>query len=85
MDVGDQFARFNERKQKLEQGVESVVNAVGDRLVESNRRNNAHECMLGKITATLMSLNKKMGQNIKDTHQIQDGRTQMGKKIGRGK
>ena len=79
---GGQFARFNERKQKLERGIERFANAAGGRLVENDHRNNAQEWMLGKITATLMSLNKKMEQNIKDTQQIHDNRTQMGKRLG---
>ena len=77
MNVGNQFARFNEMRQNLEQGVESVFNSVDNRLVENDHRNNAQERMLGQITATVLVLSTKMEQNIKDTQQIHGNNTQM--------
>ena len=47
VDVGNQFARFDERQRNLEQGIESVTNAVDNRMVENDRRNNAQGRMLG--------------------------------------
>ena len=70
--LGSQFARFNERRQKLERGVESVGDAVGDRLVGNDHRNNAQEWMSEQITATLLSLYKKTEQIIQYTQQIHD-------------
>ena len=81
VDVGNQFARLNERKPKLEQGVESVVDAAGDRLEENNHRNITKEWMLGQITTTLIGLSAKMEQNIKDTQQIHENQTLTGKRM----
>ena len=82
VDVGNQFARLNERHQNLEQGVENVANAVDSRLVENNHRNNAQERTLGKITTTLLGLIAKMEQNIKDTRQTHENNTKMEKRMG---
>ena len=64
MNVGNQFARFNEMRQNLEQGVESVFNSVDNRLVENDHRNNAQERMSDQITATFLGLSAKMEQSI---------------------
>ena len=64
-DVSNQVARFNEMQQKLEQWIENVVNAAGDRLVENDHRNNNQEWALGQINASLLGLNGKMEQNRK--------------------
>ena len=74
MDVGNQFTRVKERKQKLEQWMESVINAAEDRLGENNHRNNNQERMLEQISVTLMGLSEKMEQNRNDTQQIHENK-----------
>ena len=59
--------------------MESVVNAAEDRLGENDHRNNQQERILEKISVTLMGLCGKMEQNRKDTQQIHEKQTQMGK------
>ena len=80
--MGNQFTRFNERQQKLEQWMESVVNAAEDRLGGNNHRNNRQERILEKINVTLIGLSDQMKQNRKDTQQIHEKQTQMEKKNG---
>ena len=78
VDVGNQFARLNERRQKLEQWIENVVNAAGGRLVENNRMSNNQEWKLEHINASLMGLSGKMEQNRKDPLQIHENKPRWG-------
>ena len=62
VDVGSQLANFRERRQGLEQGIRNVANAVGDRLLENNHRNNIQEKLLKEISDALMGLKGEMGE-----------------------
>ena len=66
---------------KLEQWIEIVVNAVGDRLGGNNHRNNSQERALEQVNATIMGLNGKMEQNRKDTQQIHEKQIHMAQRM----
>ena len=84
MDVGNQFTRAKERRQKLEKGMGSVVNAAEDRLGENNHGGNNQERMLERISVTLIGLSEQMEHDRKDTQQIHDKQTQMEKRMEEG-
>ena len=80
-DAGNQFTWVKERQRKLEQWMESVVNAAEDRLGENNHRNNNQERMLEQISVTLMGLSGKMEHRRKDTQKIHEKQTQAEKRM----